>query len=69
MSSDADLENLALPISDDTNKELEQEVYQKRKEIEKLANEINEHKDRLQIMGSHLVNVRQELQLTQVGIN
>lgn len=66
MASDADFENLALPISDDLNKELEQEVLQKRKEIEKLANGITEHKDRLHVMGNHLVNVKQELQLTQV---
>ena len=68
MAADTDFENLALPISDGPNKELEQEVFQKRKEIEKLANEITEHKDRLHVMGNHLVNVKQELELTQVRI-
>lgn len=66
MASEIDLEHLVLPISNETNKKLEQDVHQKQQEIGKLQHQVNEHKDRIQVMSDHLKNVRQELQLTQV---
>lgn len=66
MATDVELEHLALPIANEANKRLEDEVARRRKEIDRLQLEVEQHQDRVQIIKDHLQNVRQELQLTQV---
>ena len=66
-SSEIDLERLGLPVANTENKLLETEVQRKEKEISSLQLHIDEHKDRIQAIGDHLRNVRQELQQTQVA--
>lgn len=62
-----DLEQLGLPVANAENKQLEAGVQKKEKEITRLQLQIDEHKDRVQAIGDHLRNVRQELQHTQVS--
>ena len=67
MATDIELAHLALPIANETNKQLEGEVATRKKEIDKLDGQIEQYQDRVQIIKDHLKNVRQELQLTQVS--
>lgn len=65
-SGGIDLDQLGLPIANTENKQLEAQVQRKEKEINSLQLQIDENKDRVQAIGDHLRNVRQELQQTQV---
>lgn len=65
-ASETDLGYLSLPISNEYNKQLEEEVAQKQREINNLEQQISEHNDRIQVLSDHLKNVHQELQLSQV---
>ena len=67
MASEIEFENLALPISSTENKQLENVVNEKQKEIEKISRNIEENQDRIDVIKDHLKNVRQELQLTQAS--
>ena len=66
LEGEFDLERLGLPIANEVNKQLEAEVQRKEREIASLQLNVEEHKDRVQAIGDHLKNVRQELQQTQV---
>lgn len=69
MESDIDLEGIGLPIANEANKLLDEDVRKQQKDISRLQAQIDEHKDRVQTIRDHLINVRQELQLTQVGVS
>ena len=58
---------MALPVSNEKNKQLEGEVKRREREIAALQVQIDEHRDRAQALRDHLRNVRQELGHTQVG--
>ena len=66
MATDIELAHLAMPIANETNKQLESEVATRKKDIDRLEVQIEQNGDRVQIIKDHLKNVRQELQLTQV---
>ena len=66
MTTDVELAHLAMPIANEANKQLEGEVATRRKEIDRLEVQVEQNRDRVQIIKDHLRNVRQELQLTQV---
>lgn len=68
MSSQFDLEYISLPISNEENKQLEEDVQLKKSEISTLQQQISEHNDRIQVLTEHLKNVQQELNLTQVRL-
>lgn len=61
-----DLEQFGLPISNTQNKLLEAKVQKNQKELSAHEVKINQHKERIQAVGDHLRNVKQELQHTQV---
>jgi UDP-glucose:O-linked fucose beta-1,3-glucosyltransferase len=65
MASEIDLANLSLPISNTVNKQLEKELHDKQKQIDKLEFQVSQHNDRIQVLSDHLNNVQQELQLSQ----
>ena len=66
--TEMDVESLemGLPISNAENKKLEAEVQLKERAITALQRQAEQLGDRVQAMGDHLKNVRQELQQTQV---
>lgn len=66
LDSGLDLERLGLPISNTENKLLEAELQKKQKAVSSHEIKISEHRDRIQAVGDHLKNVKQELQHTQV---
>lgn len=66
MTSQIDIEHLSLPISNEANKQLEEEVYERQKEISSLKQFISDHNDRINVLTDHLKNVKQEFTLTQV---
>ena len=68
MDSDIDLDGIGLPIANEANKLLDENVRNKQKNINRLQAQIEEHKDRVQTIRDHLANVRQELHLSQVGV-
>lgn len=66
LEGEIDLEQVGLPISNTENKLLEAEVQRKQKELAAHISKINQHKERIQAVGDHLKNVKQEFQHTQV---
>ncbi len=66
LGGELDLERLGLPIANEENKKLEAAVQQKEREISRLQQQVQDHKERAQALTDHLRNVRQELQHTQV---
>lgn len=66
LEGEIDLEQLGLPISNTENKLLEAEVQRNQKEVAAHQAKIDQHKERIQAVGDHLKNVKQELQHTQV---
>lgn len=66
LEGEIDLEQLGLPISNTENKLLETEVQRKEKDLAAHQVKISQHKERIQAVGDHLRNVKQELQHTQV---
>lgn len=66
LESEVELEQLSLPISNTENKLLEAEVQRKQKGTANHEIKIEEHKNRIQSIGDHLKNVKQELQHTHV---
>lgn len=64
--SEVELDQLPLPISNTENKLLEAEVLSKQRDLSSHEVKISEHRDRIQGLGDHLKNVKQELQHTQV---
>ena len=66
LEGEIDLEQLGLPISNTENKLLEAEVQRKQKELAAHQFRIAQHKERIQAVGDHLKNVKQEVQHTQV---
>lgn len=66
LESEIELEQLSLPISNTENKLLEAEVQRKQKEVASNEIKIDEHRNRIQSIGDHLKNVKQELHHTHV---
>ncbi|XP_029105184.1 coiled-coil domain-containing protein 39 [Scleropages formosus] len=58
-------EGFAMPVANAENKALEDELQRKQKEKSNVENKIYTYRDRIQAMGEHLKNVRQELSHTQ----
>lgn len=69
MSSLIDPEHISLPISNEANKALEEEIHQKQKEIGSLKQQISDHSDRIKVLTDHLKNVKQEFTLTQARLH
>lgn len=67
LEGEIDLEQLGLPISNTENKLLEAEVQRKQKDLTAHQGKIGQHKERIQAVGDHLKNVKQEFQHTQVN--
>ncbi|KPP64539.1 hypothetical protein Z043_117108 [Scleropages formosus] len=61
-------EGFAMPVANAENKALEDELQRKQKEKSNVENKIYTYRDRIQAMGEHLKNVRQELSHTQVRV-
>ena len=62
-----DLESLGLHVSNRENKQLEDEIREKRKEINVHQVKLDQHEERIHAITNHLKNVKQELQHTQVS--
>ena len=60
-------EGLTMPVADATNKALEDELLRVRAAVASVKDELKETDDRVAAMSSHLKNVGQELQHTQVA--
>ncbi|XP_048844372.1 coiled-coil domain-containing protein 39 isoform X2 [Brienomyrus brachyistius] len=58
-------EGFAIPVANAENKALEDELLRKQKEKSDLDGKLCTHRDKIQAMGEHLKNVRQELSHTQ----
>lgn len=69
LDSGISLEHLGLPVSNTENKILEADVQKKQKDISIHDAKILENKERIQAIGDHLKNVKQELSHTQVSMS
>uniref|UniRef100_A0A3B3SYL8 Coiled-coil domain-containing protein 39 n=2 Tax=Paramormyrops kingsleyae TaxID=1676925 RepID=A0A3B3SYL8_9TELE len=58
-------EGFAIPVANAENKALEDQLLRKQKEKSDLDGKLCTHRDKIQAMGEHLKNVRQELSHTQ----
>lgn len=55
-----------MPVANEENRKLEENVTEKEKAIVKTQNELKLNDDRVHHLSTHLKNVRQELKHTQV---
>nr|XP_014341535.1 PREDICTED: coiled-coil domain-containing protein 39 isoform X2 [Latimeria chalumnae] len=58
-------EGFAIPVANEENKALEDQLQENQKEKVNLENQVTEYEDRIHAMAEHLKNVRQELSHTQ----
>lgn len=62
---DFELDETALPMANAKNKQIEELVRQKDKDVYSLETQIKEISSRIEGMSDHMKNVQQELKLTQ----
>uniref|UniRef100_A0A670ZR88 Coiled-coil domain-containing protein 39 n=1 Tax=Pseudonaja textilis TaxID=8673 RepID=A0A670ZR88_PSETE len=58
-------DGFAIPVANEENKSLEEELQRLQKEKANLQNQLSDYEDRITAMSSHLKNVKQEFDLTQ----
>ncbi|XP_058043487.1 coiled-coil domain-containing protein 39 [Ahaetulla prasina] len=58
-------DGFAIPVANEENKSLEEELQKLQKEKANLQNQLSDYEDRITAMSSHLKNVKQEFDLTQ----
>ncbi|XP_033638039.1 coiled-coil domain-containing protein 39-like [Asterias rubens] len=56
---------MKVPVANQENKQLEEQVQRKQQEIVRFQSELSEHEDRVFAMSEHMKNVQQELNQTQ----